>query len=143
MVRAINDVTNKPEVATTVTSQGTAVKTVAIVVSGVPNIMLQQNNIESIIGNDLRLTYSEGLDWIVKQGLATAGTQTLSTDPLLSVVRRSVSVLWAAGYNPDTLIVTPAALGSARHIDVGRHGRVAGAVCVRRPGRFGRRRCSA
>jgi hypothetical protein len=33
----------------------------------VPNILLQQNNIESIIGNDLRLTYADGLDWIVTQ----------------------------------------------------------------------------
>lgn len=69
--------------------------------------MLQQNNIESVIGQDLRLAYSDGLDYIVTSGLATAGTQTLATDPLLNVIRRSVSVLWSAGYNPDTLILTP------------------------------------
>ena len=61
-----------------------------------------------VIGTDLRLSFADGLDWIVTQGLATAGTQTLATDPLLNVIRRSVSVLWAAGYNPDTLILTPA-----------------------------------
>jgi HK97 family phage prohead protease len=107
-VRAINAVTSKPEVALTVTSTPTELKQIAAVVAGVPNIVLKQAGIESIIANDLRLSYGDGLDFHVCAGINTAGTQTLATDPLLNVIRRCITVLRSSGFNPDTLLLTPA-----------------------------------
>jgi HK97 family phage prohead protease len=107
-VRAINATSSKPEVALTVTNTPTELKQIAAVVAGIPNIVLKQNGIESIIANDLRLSYADGLDFHVCQGINTAGTQTLATDPLLNVIRRSITVLRSSGFNPDTLLLTPA-----------------------------------
>ncbi len=108
-VRAINATSSKPEVALTVLNVATELKQIAAVVAGIPNIVLAQNGIDSIIANDLRLSYGDALDWHVCQGLngASVGTQTLVTDPLLNVVRRSVTLLRASGFNPDTLLLTP------------------------------------
>jgi hypothetical protein len=109
VVRAIDAVTNKPESASTVDVVTTALKQVAAVVSGVPNIMLEQPAIESVLGNDLRLSYNEGLDKLALDAIATAGFQAPSTDPLLTSIRKCVTTLWAAGYNPDVVILTPTA----------------------------------
>jgi hypothetical protein len=45
----------------------TSMKQIAAVSSGVPNVMLQQSNIESIIGTDLWLAYADGLDFNVSR----------------------------------------------------------------------------
>jgi hypothetical protein len=108
VVRAIDAGTNKPESASTVTVVVTSVKQLAAVTSGVPNIMLEQDGIESVIGNDLRLSYNEGLDKLVLDAIAASGFQAPGTDPLLVSIRKAMTTLWAAGYNPDTLLLTPA-----------------------------------
>ncbi len=107
-VRAVDAVSAKPAIGGTVGLVATSMKQIAAVSSGVPNVYLENQGIESIIANDLRLSYADGLDFNTCAALNTAGTQTLASDPLLNVIRRSVTVLWAAGYNPDTLILTPA-----------------------------------
>lgn len=107
-VRAINATSSKPEVALTVLNVATELKQIAGVVAGIPNIVLAQQGIESLIANDLRLSYGDGLDFHVCAGLNTAGTQTLATDPLLNVIRRCVTVLQSSGFAPDTLLLTPA-----------------------------------
>ena len=109
VVRAIDAVTNKPESASTVTVGVVSVKQLAAVTSGVPNIMLEQSGIESVIGNDLRLSYNEGLDKLILDAIAASGFQAPGTDPLLVSIRKAMTTIYAAGYNPDTLILTPAA----------------------------------
>ncbi len=109
VVRAINAVTAKPESASTVTMVVTSMKQLAAVTSGVPNIMLEQSGIESVIGNDLRLAYSDGLDKLILDAIAASGFQAPSTDPLLTSIRKCVTTLWGLGYNPDTVLLTPAA----------------------------------
>ncbi|MBA3735174.1 MAG: HK97 family phage prohead protease [Actinobacteria bacterium] len=109
VVRAIDAVTNKPESASTVTMVDTSMKQLAAVTSGVPNVMLAQRGIESVIGNDLRLAYSDGLDKLILDAIALAGFQAPSTDPLLTSIRKCVTTLWGLGYNPDTVLLTPAA----------------------------------
>jgi HK97 family phage prohead protease len=109
VVRAIDAVTNKPEAASTVTVVTTSMKQLAAVQSGVPNIMLEQPGIESVIGSDLRLSFNEGLDKLILDAIALSGFQAPGTDPLLISIRKAMTTLYAAGYNPDTLILTPAA----------------------------------
>jgi Escherichia/Staphylococcus phage prohead protease len=109
VVRAIDAVTNKPESASTVTMVVTSLKQVAAVCSGVPNIMLAQSGIESVIGGDLRLSYNDGLDKLILDAIALSGFQAPGTDPLLTSIRKCVTTIWATGYNPDTVILTPAA----------------------------------
>ncbi len=109
VVRAVDAVTNKPESASTVTLVATSVKQLAAVVSGVPNVMLEQPAIESVLGNDLRLSINEGLDKLILDAIALSGFQAPGTDPLLVSIRKAMTTLFAVGYNPDTLILTPAA----------------------------------
>jgi hypothetical protein len=71
--------------------------------------MLEQGEIESVIGQDLRLSINEGLDKLVLDAIAASGFQVPGTDPLLVSIRKSMTTIYAAGYNPDTLILTPAA----------------------------------
>jgi hypothetical protein len=85
------------------------VKQVAAIQSGIPNVMLEQSGIESVIGTDLRLAVNEGLDNLVLTAIAASGFQAPGTDRFLVSVRKAVSTIQAAGYNPDTLILTPAA----------------------------------
>jgi len=100
-VRAIDATSTKPNIGGTVTMTAASLKQVAAISSGIPNVYLENGNIENIISQDLRLAYSDGLDFHVSaQIVASSGTQTLSTDPLLNVIRRSVSLLWSNGYNP-------------------------------------------
>jgi hypothetical protein len=108
VVRAIDAVTNKPESASTVTMVVTSVKQLAAVTSGVPNVMLEQPGIESVIGNDLRLSYNEGLDKLILDALAASGFQAPGTDPLLVSIRKAMTTILGNGYNPDTLLLTPA-----------------------------------
>lgn len=79
VVRAIDAVTNKPEAASTITLVPTSMKQLAAVQSGVPNIMLEQDTIESVIGNDLRLSINEGLDKLILDAIAASGFQAPST----------------------------------------------------------------
>jgi HK97 family phage prohead protease len=134
VVRAIDAVTNKPESASTVTMVVTSMKQLAAVTSGVPNIMLEQPGIESVIGNDLRLSINEGLDKLILDAIALSGFQAPGTDNILVSVRKAMTTIFAAGYNPDTLILTPA---NAEAIDVMVTGLTGGtAHFVFGPGRF-------
>jgi hypothetical protein len=86
-----------------------SLKQIAAISSGIPNVYLENADIESIVSQDLRLAYADGLDFHTNsQIVGSSGTQTLSTDPLLNVIRRSVSLLWSNGYNPDTKLLTSA-----------------------------------
>lgn len=109
VVRAIDAVTNKPESGSTLTLAAVPMKQVATVQSGVPNVMLEQDQIESVIGQHLRLAINEGLDKLILDAIAASGFQAPGTDPLLVSIRKAMTTIYAAGYNPDLLILTPAA----------------------------------
>ena len=74
-----------------------------------PNVLLEQDNIESIVEVDLRLAIDGGLDQLVKTAVDASSNQAPSTDPLPTSVRKAMTTIQAAGYNPDTLLLTPAA----------------------------------
>jgi HK97 family phage prohead protease len=134
VVRAIDAVTNKPEAASTITVVATAMKQLAAVQSGIPNVMLEQSGIESVIGNDLRLSINEGLDKLILDAIAASGFQAPGTDNILVSVRKAMTTIFGNGYNPDTLILTPA---NAETIDVMVSGLTGGtADFVFGPGRF-------
>jgi hypothetical protein len=136
-VRAIDAVSSKPTIGGTVTMTATALNQIASVASGIPNVYLENSDYESIVSQDLRLSYFDGLDFHINSAIvASSGTQTLATDPLLSVIRRSVSLLWSNGYNPDTLLLTPA---NAESLDLLTSGGTAGwpGAYVFNAGQFG------
>ncbi|MEJ7568414.1 MAG: HK97 family phage prohead protease [Gaiellaceae bacterium] len=109
VVRAVDAVTNKPEAGSTLTLVPTAMKQLAAVQTGVPNVMLEQDRIESVIGTDLRLSINEGLDKLILDAIAGSGFQAPGTDPLLVSIRKAMTTIYANGYNPNLLILTPAA----------------------------------
>ena len=115
VVRAIDAVTAKPETASTLTIVTTALKQVASIYTNVPNIQLEQPAFNTVIENDLTLAINDGLDKLVLDFIATAGFQAPGTDPLLVSIRKAMTTVMNNGYNPDTVIPTPA---NAEALDV-------------------------
>lgn len=107
-VRAIDAVTTKPETGSTINLVTVPMKQVATKQSGIPNVYLQSGDVNSTIETDLRLAINEGLDKLVLDQIATAGFQAPGTDNFYVSVRKAMTTLFAAGYNPDLLILTPA-----------------------------------
>jgi hypothetical protein len=60
-----------------------------------------------VIEQDLRLAINEGLDKVLLDTVTASGFQTLGANLILTV-RSAMTTLFAGGYNPDTLILTPA-----------------------------------
>jgi hypothetical protein len=73
----------------------------------VPNIVLGQDMIQSLVETDLRLSVNEGLDQLVATGLATSGTMSAGTLDILTNVRKAITTVTAAGYVPSDLIIDP------------------------------------
>jgi uncharacterized protein len=115
VVRAIDAVTAKPETASTLTIVTTALKQLASIYTNVPNIQLEQPAFNTVIENDLTLAINEGLDKLVLDFIATAGFQAPGTDQLLVSIRKAMTTILGNGYNPDTVILTPA---NAETLDV-------------------------
>jgi phage head maturation protease len=109
VVRSIDATSNKPESGSTVNLITVPLKQVATVQSGIPNVVLEQAAINTVIENDLRLAVNEGMDKIVNDTLAASGFQAPGTDNLVASVRKAMTTLLGAGYAPDTLVLTPAA----------------------------------
>jgi HK97 family phage prohead protease len=108
VVRAIDAVSAKPETASTLAIVTTALKQVASIYTNVPNIQLEQPAFNTVIENDLSLAINDGLDKLVLDFIATAGFQAPGTDALLVSIRKAMTTIQGNGYNPDTLILTPA-----------------------------------
>jgi HK97 family phage prohead protease len=106
-VRAIDAVTAKPETGSTITVVAAALKQVASVQTGIPNVYLESSAVNSIIEADLRLSVNGGLDKLVLDVLATAGFQAPGTDNLIDSIRKAITTIQNAGYSPDTLILRP------------------------------------
>jgi phage head maturation protease len=112
VIRAIDATTTKPETGSTIAVTAAALKQIASISSGIPNVYLESSAVNSIIESDLRLAVNAALDKLVLDVIATAGFQAPGTDPLVDSVRKAISVIAAAGYSADTLILTPAAAES-------------------------------
>lgn len=81
---------------------------VATVNTGIPRIHAAQPMFQSIVEQDLRLSVSDGLDEIVRRGVALAGTIVKGTDDILEVTPKAMTLVQAEGYNPDTLAIDAA-----------------------------------
>jgi hypothetical protein len=108
-VRAIDAVTAKPEVTTVTNLLTVPLSQVAAIETNIPNVILEQDAIESVVEVDLRLSIDGGLDHLVKTGIDASGFQAPGTDPLPTSVRKAMTTIQASGYAPDTLLLTPAA----------------------------------
>jgi len=108
VIRAIDAVTVKPEVASVLEVITVPLKQVAAIQSNIPNVYLEQPAFNSTIEGDLRLTLNEGLDKLVLDAVAASGFQAPGTDPLLISIRKAMTTIQASGYSPDVLVVTPA-----------------------------------
>lgn len=108
IIRAIDAVTAKPEVGSELAIVTTALKQVAAIETNIPNVYLEQAAFNSVIETDLRLALNEGLDKLVLDAVALSGFQAPGTDPLLISIRKAMTTILAAGYNPDTVVLTPA-----------------------------------
>jgi HK97 family phage prohead protease len=109
VVRAIDAVTAKPEVASALQITNVPMKQVAAVETNIPNVYLERAELATVVETDLRLAVNEGLDSVVLTGIATSGFQAPSTDNILVSIRKAMTTLYASGYTPDTLVLTPAA----------------------------------
>ena len=108
VVRAIDAVTAKPEVGSELAIVTMALKQVAAIETNIPNVYLEQPAFNSVIETDLRLSLNEGLDKVVLDAVGASGFQAPGTDPLLISIRKAMTTLLAAGYNPDVVVLTPA-----------------------------------
>ncbi len=109
VVRSIDAITVKPEVDSALELLTVPMKQVAAIETNVPNVILSQRQADQVIETDLRLALNEGLDKLVLDAVAASGFQAPGTDPLLVSIRKAITTVSAAGYNPDTLVLTPAA----------------------------------
>jgi HK97 family phage prohead protease len=107
VVRAVDSVVAKPETGSTINLITVPLKQVATIQSAIPNIVLEQPAINTVIEQDLRLAINEGLDKVLLDTVTASGFQTLGANLILTV-RSAMTTLFAGGYNPDTLILTPA-----------------------------------
>ena len=108
-IRAIDATTNKPEVSSTLDLVSIPMKQVAGVQTGIPNVYLEQPQIETVIENDLRLSVYDGLDELVRAAIASSSNQAPSTDNILVSIRKCITTLRASGYNPNLILLTPSA----------------------------------
>jgi hypothetical protein len=87
-----------------------ALNQVAHILSDVPLVAFAANGILGILESDMRLGVRDALDQLCFAALTAAGlpNNNFATEPLLEKVRKATTVVAAAGYNPDTLAVSPA-----------------------------------
>jgi hypothetical protein len=71
------------------------------------HIFLEQPGIASVIETDLRNALDGALDKLILDAVATSGFSPPGSDPLTISVRKAITAVQAAGYNPNLLIVTP------------------------------------
>ena len=83
-------------------------KQVANVQSGIPNVTLEADGINTIIEGDLTLAVNEGLDKLVNDTLAGSGFQPPGSDNILLSIRKCITTLEASGYSFDLVVLTPA-----------------------------------
>jgi len=100
---------DKAEVTTGLDLATTPLACVAAVESNIPTIVLAQPSVDRIINRDLAMVVNDGLDSLVVDTFAASGHQAPGSDQPLVSYRKAMTTLYADGYNPDTIILTPAA----------------------------------
>jgi hypothetical protein len=108
VIRALDATSTKPETSSTVEFIEQQLQQVATVNTGIPRIHAAQPMFQSIVAQDLRLSVNDGLDEIVRRGVALAGTIVKGADDILEVPRKAMTLVQAEGYNPDTLAIDAA-----------------------------------
>jgi HK97 family phage prohead protease len=108
VVRAVDATSTKPEVTTAGTVTTLTMSQVAAKESSIPNLYLQQSGFQPLVEQDLRLSINEGYDRLVNVGISTAGTAAGVTGDILAKARKAITVVHAAGYQPNALIIDPA-----------------------------------
>jgi hypothetical protein len=109
MRRALDAVTTKPETASTVELAHAELEQIAHKISGVPNIVFKQASVRQVLDNDLRLGLGEALDAQAIAAIAAAGLTAGGTaSSVAGRIRKAMSVVQAAGYEPDTVALSPA-----------------------------------
>jgi HK97 family phage prohead protease len=108
VVRALDSVATKPETSSTAELKTLQLNQVATVQTNIPRIHAAQPLFQNIVEADLRYAVNDGLDKLVVDGLATAGTAAAVTGDVLQKIRRAVTVVQASGYSPNTLAIDPA-----------------------------------
>jgi Escherichia/Staphylococcus phage prohead protease len=108
VIRAIDSVAAKPESGSTMALVGTPLKQLATICTAIPNLYLEQRAFNTTIENDLRAALNDALDALLVTAVAASGFQTPLANMVLSV-RAAITTLRAAGYNPNTVVLTPAA----------------------------------
>jgi hypothetical protein len=108
VIRTIDAVTAKPETTETITVSVVPLKQLGTVVSDIPNVFIENDQVGTIVQNDLSLALTDALDDLLKTSVAASGFQAPGTDPLLISIRKAMSTVMSSGYQPDTLILRPA-----------------------------------
>ena len=108
VLRDIDETSAKPETSSTVDDVVYSLQQVASVQTGVPNIYLEQPAFRTVIEQDLRLALDGGLDKLVLDAIAASAFQAPGSDELLVSIRKARSVIEAAGYSPNVLVLRPA-----------------------------------
>lgn len=132
VIRNIDATSTKPSAQTAGTVTTVALKQVAAIESGIPNVYLENQGLQSLVETDLRLTINTGLDSLVNTGLSTSGTVSKGANDQLTAIRKGITAVTAGGYSPNVLVIDAA---GAESLDLTR---TAGteAFYVFGPGRF-------
>lgn len=107
VIRDIDETSAKPEVASEVKVDTVPLQQVAAVQTSIPNVVLAQPTINSVVETDLRLALNAGLDNLVEQAILSSTPQELASDSLLVAIRKAITTIQYAGYSPDTLLLPP------------------------------------
>jgi hypothetical protein len=108
MVRDIAAVTPKPELTTTVTVATEPLHQIAVVSTGIPNVLLQGAMLPSWTESDLRFAYSVALDSHVSDEIAAAGpTAAPAGADILESILLAAETVAAEGYAPSILAASP------------------------------------
>jgi hypothetical protein len=108
MVRAIDATSTKPETDTTTEVVTAALKQVANVSTGTPNVLLESQAFRDFVETDLRLAFGDALDaHVVAQLAAVNPPDAGSAANLLEGARRAITLIQAAGYSPTVIAASP------------------------------------
>jgi hypothetical protein len=108
MVRAIDATSMKPETDTTTEVVTEALKQVANVSTGTPNVLLESPAFRDFVETDLRLAFGDAMDAHVVGQLAAMNPPDVgSVANLLKGARRAITLIQAAGYTPSVIAASP------------------------------------
>ena len=109
MIRTIAATTAKPVTSTELEATSVALKQVATINSGIPNVFLANEALRGFVNADLRLAYSRAVDaHILATIAATTPASGAYNAQLIVAILLAAEVVQAAGYSPNTVVLSPA-----------------------------------